>query len=108
MCRQQLRTAGSPRAAPRLETRALPRWTKAVERARGFFHPVSVNLMGTEQNTTTNDQLLFRCSLDVEHRVAKGMVLIIKKVSSNKSDLILSEVTFFTIYIYVYILVSSL
>lgn len=103
MCRQQLRTASSPRAAPRLETRALPRWTKAAERARGFFHPVSVNLMGTEQNTTTNDQLLFRCSLDVEHRVAKGMVLIIKKVSSNKSDLILLEVTFFTIYIYMYI-----
>lgn len=31
----------------------LPRWTKKVWRARGFFHSINMELMGTKQNTTT-------------------------------------------------------
>ena len=61
-----------------------------------------MNLMGMKQNTTTTSYLLFWYSLDMEHRIAKGMALITKKASSNKSDaLIPLEVTFFTMYVLV-------
>lgn len=59
-----------------------------------------------KQNTTTNDELLFWYSLDMEHRTAKGMALT-KKASSNKADaLIPLEVPFFTIYIHFSFVIS--
>lgn len=63
-----------------------------------------MNLVGVKQNTTTNDWLLFWYSFGMGHRMAISTASITKKASSNKSDApIPLEVTFFTIYIHIYI-----
>lgn len=52
--------------------RLLPRWTKKVwGRAKGFFYSINMNPIGMKQNTTTNYQIRFWFSLDMEHRIVK-------------------------------------
>lgn len=76
--------------------RLLPRLTKEVERARGSFHPINMNLTGMKQNTITNDQLLFWCSLDMEHRNISHSINDKESIFKQEVPADSLEVTFFT------------